>query len=245
MRTYTFHRLIDSGATSQIYEAVDNIGKNVIVKKVKNAADAEDEVNILKRLPAHNQLIQMTDSFIEGSNGYIIFDHHPGEKLGHFKKGKPRQQKSAIQITLKILQGLKAVHQHGILHCDITPHNVIISEENPETVKIIDFGSAVLVNEQGRYTGRHKGATKWYRAPELKKESSGFTAKLDFSSDLYSAASVCLYLLTGAVPYRKKQACLQIENKELQYVLRKATKKNKKKRYQSTQDFIDALLPFS
>ena len=166
-------------------------------------------------------------------------------RLGHFKKGIIHDQQIAVQITINILEGLKVIHQQGILHCDITPHNVLITNPDPETVKIIDFGSAVRTDEFGEYKGKHKGATRWYRPPELKKENDIFTANLNRSSDLYSAACVCLYLLTGQAPFYKKRACEQITNQDLQKILRKATRKNKKKRFQSAQEFIDALLPFS
>ncbi len=182
---------------------------------------------------------------MEEKNGYLVLEYHPGARLGHFKKGIIYDQKLAVQITINILEGLKVIHQHGILHCDITPHNVLIRNEDPQTVKIIDFGSAVRTNKSGEYIGNHNGATRWYRPPELKKENNIFTANLDKSSDVYSAACVCLYLLTGFAPFRKKQTCQQISNSCLQKVLRKATRRSKSKRFQSAQALIAALLPFS
>lgn len=182
---------------------------------------------------------------MEEHKGYIVLEYHQGTRLGHFIKGTIHDQNLAVKITINILEGLKVIHQHGILHCDITPHNILICNKDPQTVKIIDFGSAVRTNKSGEYIGNHKGATRWYRAPELKKENNIFTADLNYSSDVYSAACVCLYLLTGQAPFYKKKACDQLFNHDLQMVLRKATRKNKKRRFQKAQELIDALLPFS
>ena len=218
--------------------------EKVVIKKVASRSEAEQEYEILKSLPSHKHIITWLDYFVEDQTGYIVLEHHDGVRLGYFKKGVIRDQELAVQITINILEGLKVIHQHRILHCDLTPHNVLICNEQPQTVKIIDFGSAIRLNESGEYIGSHQGATRYYRPPELKKKNNRFTANLDTSSDLYSAACVCLYLLNGEAPVRKRQACSKIVNRGLRNVLRKATKKRKAKRYPSAQELIDALLPF-
>ncbi|MEH7305059.1 serine/threonine-protein kinase [Neobacillus drentensis] len=237
-------QVIGKGATSLVLIGQTDQNERVIIKKVEKKSEAEQESSIHKSLPVHKHIITWLDFYVENQTGYIVLSYHNGERLGHFKKGISHSQKIAVQITINILEGLKVIHQHGILHCDITPHNVLMSNHDPETVKIIDFGSAVRTNQYGEFRGSHKGATRWYRPAELKKENNRFTANLNRSSDLYSAACVCLYLLTGQAPYRKKHACEKITNQDLQKVLRKATKRNKKKRFQSAQELIDALIPF-
>jgi len=241
---YSLGHYIGKGATSLVYLSQTDQNERIVIKRVENKREADQESSILKSLPCHKHIITWLDFFVDNQTGYIVLAYHDGARLGYFKKGIIYHQKLAVQITINILEGLKVIHQHGILHCDITPHNVLISNCDPQTVKIIDFGSAVRTNQSGEYIGSHQGATRWYRPPELKKENNIFTANLNNSSDLYSAACVCLYLLTGQAPFRKKQACEQITNQELQKVLRKATSKNKKKRFHSAQELIDALLPF-
>ncbi|WP_082797291.1 serine/threonine-protein kinase [Neobacillus drentensis] len=239
------HQPIGKGATSLVFFGLNEQKKQVVIKKVESKKEAEQESNLLKNIPIHKHIITFLDFFEEEQTGYIVFEYHPGGRLGYFKKGIIHDQQCAVQITISILEGLKVIHQHGILHCDITPHNILICNNDPKTVKIIDFGSAVRTNESGEYIGNHRGATRWYRPPELKKQNHIFSANLTYSSDLYSAACVCLYLLTGFAPIRKIQACKQIPNQKLQKVMRKATRKNKLKRFQSAQEFIDALMPFS
>ncbi|MEH7157354.1 serine/threonine-protein kinase [Neobacillus drentensis] len=235
---------LGKGATSLVFFGLNGKNERVVIKKVTMGSEAEQENEILKSLPVHKHIITGLDFFVEEQTGYIVLEYHEGSRLGYFKKGSIREQKLAVQITINILEGLKVIHQHNILHCDITPHNVLICNEQPQTVKIIDFGSAVQLNESGVYIGSHKGATRYYRPPELCKKNNCFTANLDTSSDLYSVACVCLYLLTGEAPVNKHQACAKVAHRGLQEVLMKATNKRKSKRYQSAQELIDALLPF-
>jgi serine/threonine protein kinase len=236
---------LGKGATSLVFSGQSEHNGRVVIKKHESLRGANQEAGILQSLPVHKHIITWLDFFVKEKKGYLVLEYHPGKRLGHFKKGIVQNEKIAVQITINILEALNVIHQHGILHCDITPHNVLICDDDPKTVKIIDFGSAVRTNESGEYIGNHRGATRWYRPPELKKENNVFIAHLNYSSDLYSAACVCLYLLTGQAPFRKKKACEQISNKDLQKVLRRATRKNKSKRFQHAQDLINALLPFS
>jgi serine/threonine protein kinase len=67
---------------------------------------------------------------VEEQKGYLVLEYHQGTRLGHFKKGFIHDQKLALQITINILEGLKVIHQYGILHCDITPHNIIICNQD-------------------------------------------------------------------------------------------------------------------
>jgi serine/threonine protein kinase len=236
---------IGKGATSRVFIGRDPQNQKVALKKVPNILEAEQEVNIMMSFSSHQQLITLLDFFIEENCGYIVMEYFPGRRLGNFKKGEIRDSKLAVQITIKVLEGLQVLHEHGILHCDITPHNILMINDLPESVKIIDFGSSVRKNAFNEYIGVHKGATMWYRPPELKKQMDGFRANLNNSSDLYSAACVCLYLINGKAPFRKRLACEQINDEGLRKVLRKATRGNKQKRFQTAQEFIQSLLPFS
>ena len=236
---------IGKGATGQVFIGMDSQNQKVALKKINNIIEAELEANFMKSFPPHKQLISILDFVKEETCGYIVMDYFPGKRLGYFKKGEIWDSEKAVQITIKVLEGLQVLHEHGMLHCDITPHNILIANHLPETVKIIDFGSSVRKNEIDEYIGPHKGATMWYRPPELRKQANGFSAHLNNSSDLYSAACVCLYLLNGKAPFRKRLACKQINNEGLRKVLRKATSVDKQKRFQSAKDFIHALLPFS
>jgi serine/threonine protein kinase len=232
---------VGKGANSKVYLGLDELNKKVILKRVKSKTEAENEADILKMIPCHKYIIYLLDFF----DNCLVLEYHNGSILGHFKKGIPREVSFAIQVTINVLKGLKTIHENGILHCDISPHNVLIENNDPDSVKIIDFGSAVRKNQSGEFIGSHPGATKYYRPPELQKENGLFTARLNDSSDLYSAACICLYLLNGEAPFKKPLACRKVNDKNLQRVLKKAVHPSKIKRYQKAEEFIEALLPFS
>jgi serine/threonine protein kinase len=238
---YKIIRPIGKGATSKVFIGSNQQNQTVVIKQVRNKEEAAAEARILKDLPDHRFIISLLDSFDE----YLVFEYYEGTRLGNFKKGIKRDTCSAVKITLNILEAVKIIHENGILHCDITPHNVLMKDDNPDTIKMIDFGSAVRKNAANEYIDTHIGATKWYRAPELKREKEGFTAHLNDSSDLYSTACVCLYLLNGEAPFRKRHACKQVKNVNLQQILRKAVYRDQRKRFQSAEEFIKALLPFA
>ena len=238
-------RPFGKGATSRVYLGANEKNEKVAIKMLVNTIEANQEVEILKSIPVHHHIIAFLDFFFIHSIGYIVLEYHDGTRLGHFKKGSIRVPTLAVQITIAILKGLLVIHESGILHCDISPHNILICNDDPQTVKIIDFGSAVRKSDSGTFKGNHKGATKWYRPPEFIKEKNTFTVDLNNSSDLFAAACICLYLLNGKAPFHKRQACKQVKNIPLQKVLKKATNPHKHKRYQTAQELIDALLPFT
>lgn len=139
---YTIEQLpIGKGATSQVFIGVNKENEKVAIKKIENIIEAEHEVTILKSIPLQKHIIALLDFFTIDSSGYIVMEYYQGTKLGHFKKGSIRNPSLAVQITINILKGLRVIHENGILHCDITPHNVLICNDDPQTVKIIDFGS--------------------------------------------------------------------------------------------------------
>ncbi len=212
---------------------------------MSNINEALIEADIMRNIGGSKHVTRLLDIFIEEPYAYLVMEYNKGSRLGYFKKGKIYEPKKAVQITIKILEGIRSIHECGFLHCDLTPHNVLILHDNPESIKIIDFGSSVQKNESGEYKGTHKGATKWYRPPELKKGPDGFSAHIDNSSDLYSCACICLYLLTGKAPFRKKESYQLVRNEKLRMVLKKAVRRNKRERYQTADELIKALQPFA
>jgi serine/threonine-protein kinase len=131
-----------------------------------------------------------------GKRQFIVFEHIPGENLKEVveREGQlPVAQ--ALALTHQIARGLAFAHQHGVVHRDVKPQNVLLDESG--TAKVTDFGIARSLDpgEELTQTGTLLG-TSDYIAPE---QASG--EPIDARSDQYSLGVLLYELLTGAVPY--------------------------------------------
>jgi len=144
----------------------------------------------------------------------------------------------AIHCTRQVLLGLARLHEAGIVHRDIKPYNVLLTDE--DTVKIGDFGLSKLRGE--RYTGpsQLKIGSPFYTAPE--QENNPDDAQ--FSTDLFSVGVILHRMLTGTFPQGKNAAPGNAEPALLpdwkQFIF-KALRPNPAKRYSSAMEMLDQL----
>lgn len=127
---------------------------------------------------------------------YIIMEYVDGETLKEYITRHHRLSiDEAVKITIAIGEGLEHAHAMGIVHCDIKPHNVIIT--NTGRVKVTDFGIARAMNTTNTvmYTNSIMGSAH-YLSPE---QASG--KPVDGNTDIYSLGVVLYEMLTGKVPF--------------------------------------------
>lgn len=127
---------------------------------------------------------------------FIVFEHVEGETLKQRIRREGRLQiTQAIAYAIEIGRGLQAAHEHGIVHRDIKPQNVLLSAEG--SAKITDFGIARTVAEKGlTLNGRVLGTTD-YVSPEQALGDS-----VTGQSDVYSLGVVLYEMLVGDVPFK-------------------------------------------
>ena len=159
-----------------------------------------------------------------------------------------------INFTNQMLSALDFVHSKGFVHRDIKPSNFMITED--QNVLLLDFGIAKDYNNDPNLTvvGQSVGGTPMYMSPEHISN-----AKITVQSDIYSLGVTFWHMLTGKAPYEGQSLAKiysQIENEELEIIqkiypyaskkvndiIKKATNKNPKKRYDSCKSFKRALL---
>ncbi len=231
-------KLLGKGRTSKVFQGINLVtNKKIVMKRMSDKNEAKHEVNILKSCPKHPNIIEFQDYIVTEDYAYIVLSGHPGERLGYYKYGDVRPPDVVIQVIYSILKGLKAIHDAGILHCDLSPHNVLMHLNDPLTIQLIDFGSAVKKDENGEYNGKHKGGTRGYSPPELIRHG---TAHLTNASDLFSIGCLCLYLLNGEVPGEIDSACEKI-SPPLRKILEKATHTNPLARFQNADEMLEEL----
>ncbi len=154
----------------------------------------------------------------------------------------PRER--AIELARQLLAGLGAAHDAGLVHADVKPANAIVlsrdgaAEDEPgERVVLVDFGLARL--RAADRPAESAGGTPAYMAPEQLHEG-----RVDARSDLYSAALVLVYLLTGWRRANVRELAPPLDgiaDPELREVLARALDADPAKRFQTARAFAAAL----
>eukprot|EP00931_Biecheleriopsis_adriatica_P039178 TRINITY_DN22416_c0_g1_i2.p1 TRINITY_DN22416_c0_g1~~TRINITY_DN22416_c0_g1_i2.p1 ORF type:complete len:702 (+),score=160.23 TRINITY_DN22416_c0_g1_i2:85-2190(+) len=178
------------------------------------------EVEILKRLPPHPNIVQLIDTFEEGDWFLLILELVGGGDLYTVLTNRepPRlQEREAAFVLAQLAEGLSFLHSQGIIHRDMKLENVLVAGERRErplvlyTVKITDFGLSKVVGA-GFSEARSTVGTRPYTAPEVLREDSH-----DFSSDLWCLGVLLFVLLAGHFPFSK----IPTQQDELQAIVGK------------------------
>ena len=161
-----------------------------------------------------------------------------GRDLQELGAGGPLPRARAVELVRQLLAGLGAAHDAGLVHADVKPANAIVVErDGAERVVLVDFGLARL--RATDHPAESAGGTPAYMAPEQLH-----TARVDARSDLFSAALVLVYLLTG---WRRPDAAALappldlIADPELRAVLARALAIDPAARYATARELSAAL----
>jgi TolB-like protein/predicted Ser/Thr protein kinase len=128
---------------------------------------------------------------------YFSMQFVEGGQLDEVVKDQPIPIRRAVELIVKLARTVHYAHEHGILHRDIKPGNILL-DENGEP-HLTDFGLARLVEADSTVTGTKEVlGTPSYMAPE---QAAGETAKLGKATDVYGLGAVLYQLLTGQPPF--------------------------------------------
>ena len=258
------YRIVDKigvGGMADVYLGEDTLlGRQVAIKVLHaNFANDDEFVTRFKREAQaagklnHPNIVNMYDVGFDQDLHYIIMEYVDGETLKEYITRHGRLSiDEAVKFTIAIAEGLEHAHTMGIVHCDIKPHNVIITRTG--RVKVTDFGIARAMNATNTvmYTNSILGSAH-YLSPE---QASG--KPVDGNTDIYSLGVVLYEMLTGRVPFegetpiavalkhvREKVAPPTRYNPSipplLEAVVMKALSKNPADRFDSISDMISDL----
>lgn len=163
----------------------------------------EIEVRAMGRIH-HPCCVSITDFGVHEGAPYVVMDFVEGETLADVIDEKPMPVERAVEIVEKILAGLAHAHEKGIVHRDIKPKNIMVTERAgfADDVRILDFGLAKLLQQTtaGLTAGIAVG-TPSYMSPE---QTMG--DPIDARTDVYSVGLVLYAMLSGEPPFWSDQA---------------------------------------
>ena len=211
---YQLGQLVGRGGMAEVHVALDTrLGRTVAVK-IMRADFANDKIFLERfRREAHSvaqmnnpNIVNIYDSgeeVVATETGqtehlpYLVMEYVKGQTLRDILKvNGALSQRDAEQVMMGVLNALEYSHRMGIIHRDIKPGNIMISEQG--VVKVMDFGIARALDDSAATMTQSQGVvgTAQYLSPE---QARGET--VDMRSDLYSAGCVLYEMLTGRPPF--------------------------------------------
>jgi len=201
------YKLVDergSGSFGAVYIARDLLTNYVYAAKVMHLDQTEDaellerfkrEAYILQNLKDPH-VVRLVDYGKDNEIYFIMMHHVDGQNLKwYIQNYGPMEVPRALNYAIQVAQGLDAAFKQGIVHRDVKPMNILIS--NKGLVKIADFGLSRSMDTPTITTSDKIMGTAYYSAPE--QVQHGHSA--DIRSDLYSLAVVLFECLAGQPPY--------------------------------------------
>lgn len=141
-----------------------------------------------------NDIVNVFDYFEENNTAYIVMEYIDGVLLkDYLEKQGALSPDIAMTIIEPVVEALKKIHASGIIHRDISPDNIFIAGE--DSVKVFDFGAAILNDESGAKEGE-KVIKVGYSAPEQYRDS----ARQGYFTDIYSIGAILYQMITGQKP---------------------------------------------
>ena len=200
---YEILEIIGKGGMATVYKAQDTILKRYVAVKVLREEFTTDE-EFIRRFNteaqsaaslAHQNIVSIYDVGNENNIYYIVMELIQGKTLKQIiDEDGVLPWKWALNISIQIASALEVAHKNNIVHRDIKPHNIIITEDG--IAKVTDFGIAKAVsNSTITAFGTTIGSVHYF-SPEHAR--GGYT---DAKSDLYSLGVVMYEMLTGRVPF--------------------------------------------
>lgn len=205
---YEFGPLVGEGSFGKVYTVKHRVsGEARVCKKImklKGKAGMKLE-EIIKEIESmamvdHPNLIKVYEFFEDSGCVMQILETCSGGELhdkieGVFKKGQtPYTEGFMCDVMKQALRALAFMHGERIMHKDLKPQNIMLTDTESSSIKIIDFGLAELF-EKDQQVSTQFGGTLLYMGPEV------FRSELSFKSDIWSLGVILYNLITGDYPF--------------------------------------------
>ena len=254
---YEVLKRVGSGGMADVYMAKDHkLNRNVAVKLLKSEyvedekflKKFETEAQAVARL-SHPNIVNIYDVGIEDGINYIVMELAEGITLKEYirKKGY-LSPKETVEISTQIASAISHAHKNHIIHRDIKPQNILVSDTG--IIKVTDFGIAKATSSNTVTSTATAMGSVHYISPEQAKGRF-----CDEKSDIYSLGITMYEMVTGHVPFDHENgvtiALMHLQNEitppsqirdgipdSLEKIILKCTMKKPEERYQTADDLI-------
>lgn len=258
---YRIIQKLGEGGMGVIYLAQDErLEREVAVKVLPEGLLADEvarkrfrrEALALSKLN-HPNIAVVYDFDSRNGIDFLVMEYVAGTSLAHRVRAGPLPEKEVASIGAQIAQALEEAHEHGVVHRDLKPGNVLLTPKS--RVKVLDFGLAKLLrqaDDQGpteslTQTQAMSGTLPYMTPEQLQGEDA------DERSDIHAAGAVLYELATGQRAFREELSSRLIDailhhppvppraanprvSPELQRIILKCLEKDPNNRYQSARD---------
>jgi serine/threonine-protein kinase len=200
---YELQGVVGTGGMSSVYRAYDTVLERDVAIKVLHEQYGEDEEHAERFLRearavaqlSHPNIVTVIDRGDQDGRQFIVFEFVDGETLKHVvERGGALPVRRAVELGLEVGHALAFAHQHGLVHRDVKPQNVLLNGDG--RAKVTDFGIVRSLDAVGHTTTGTVLGTSHYIAPEQARGE-----RVDVQTDVYSFGVVLFELLAGEVPY--------------------------------------------
>lgn len=260
---YELIEVIGEGGMAKVFKARCRILDRIVAVKILKEEYSRDK-NFVEKFKSealsaarltHPNIVNVYDVGQENDVYYIVMEYVEGQTLKDvIRRQAPLPVDRAVDIAIMICDGIHHAHEKGIIHRDIKPHNILITEHG--MVKVADFGIARAMSNATITYGNNIVGSVHYISPEQAKGDP-----INRTTDIYSVGCVLFEMLTGRVPFDAESpitvALKHIHDEppslrtlnstvpaSLEAIVNKAIQKNPAHRYVTAEEMRNALLVY-
>ncbi|MCH8987821.1 MAG: serine/threonine-protein kinase [Chloroflexi bacterium] len=250
---------IGSGGFGTVSHAYDpDLERDVAIKVIRqDLADDETYLDAFKRearlagrLVGHPNITHVNDFQVNNNPPYIVMEYVPDSLDKHLRGRRPLPHQRAVEIAIQVCEALEYSHSKGVIHLDIKPSNILLTQDG--IVKVTDFGIARATASSTQTKNSPGGGTPPYASWEQYERGQA-----DKRSDIYALGITLYEMVTGKLPYQGDAypdgpdqeregrlppfpSNLQIP-RALEAVIRRATQRRLQDRFQDARAMASAL----
>lgn len=197
---YRLVRKLGAGGTADVYLYEQAVPQRLVAIKVdKHPLDGEsartrfrNEANSMAELAAHPNILTIYDAGVTtDGRGYLVLEYAPDGNYWQLRKNQTLPLEQVLDIGIAMCSALYTAHHRGIIHRDVKPANILISQQNVPLLS--DFGISATIYD----STTSGGYSPAWAAPEVLQKRGFGTER----SDIYSLAATLIGLLSGRSPF--------------------------------------------